>query len=82
MEFRAEHYYCALRPVERHISFWIFNNGSIADSQDVYLGRGRASYVRLRTLDDVDGILEDLVTQACRTEGLRPLKRPRRRATS
>ncbi len=29
IEFRAEHYYCALRPVERHIPFWIFNNGDL-----------------------------------------------------
>ena len=81
IECRAERYFCALWPVKRHITFWIFNNGGIADPQGRLLGSGRATYVRLHTLDDVDEILNDFVAQAYRTEGLRPLKRPNRRTS-
>lgn len=81
IEFRAERYFCALWPVKGHITFWIFNNGGIEDPCGRLLGKGRASYVKLRTRADVDDTLRDLVAQAYRTEGLRPLKRPRRSAS-
>ena len=77
IEFRVERYFCALWPVKRHITFWIFNNGGIEDAHARLMGKGRASYVKLRSLADVDEILLDLVAQAYRTEGLRPLKRRR-----
>ncbi|MDE2817316.1 MAG: DUF5655 domain-containing protein [Chloroflexota bacterium] len=78
IEFRAERYFCALWPVKRHITFWIFNNGGLKDPQERLQGKGRASYVKLCSLADVDEVLRDLVAQAFRTKGLRPLKRPRR----
>ena len=82
IEFRAERYFCALWPVKHHITFWIFHDGGITDPSGRLLGRGLASYVKLRTLADVDDTLGDLVAQAYRTEGPRPLKRSRRRSSS
>ena len=79
IEFHALQYSCALRPVSHRNTFWTFKNGDLEALAARLSGRGRASYGRLKSPGDVDETPMDLVRQAHRTEGLRPLKRPQPR---
>ena len=77
IEFHAWQYSCALRPVKHHNTFWTFNRGNLEGRTARLLGRGRASYIRLKSPGDVDETPMNFVGQGHRTEGLRPLYCPR-----
>ena len=76
-EFRAWRYFFALRPVKHRNTFWTLNNSNLEAPAARLLGKGRASYLGLKSPGDVDETPMDLVRQAHRTEGLRPPYCPR-----
>jgi hypothetical protein len=73
IEFHAWQYSCALRPVKHRNTFWTLNNSNLEGRTARLLGKGRASYIRLKSPGDVDETPMNLVGQAHRTEDLRPL---------
>ena len=77
IEFQAWQYSCALRPVKHRNTFWTLNNSNLEGRTARLLGKGRASYIRLKSPGDVHETPMVFVGQGHRTEGLRPLYCPR-----
>ena len=63
IEFRAERYFCALRPVSHRITFWTFKNGDLEAPAARLLGKGRAPCVELKSPGDAHEAPMDLVRQ-------------------
>ena len=77
IEFHAWQYSCALRPVKHRNTFWTLNNSNLEGRTARLPGKGRASYIRLKSPGDVHETPMVFVGQGHRTEGLRPLYCPR-----